>query len=95
VLVQYRPEGDLRTITFVCVLALMVHPSLVWIFGTSLSMPQDLFRSAVLTSAMAPGFNAYIFASMYGRGKRIAASSVLIATRASLLTVWLWLSVLA
>jgi malonate transporter and related proteins len=95
VLVQYRPEGDLRTILFVCALSLLVHPSLVWLFGTSLNLSQDLFRSSVLTAAMAPGFNAYIFANMYGRAKRVAASSVLIATGASILTVWLWLSVLA
>ena len=95
VLVQYRPEGDLRTIGFVCVTALMVHPSIVWLLGGSLGLKQDLFRSGVLNAAMAPGFNAYIFANMYGRAKRVAASSVLIATAASVLTVWFWLLVLS
>ena len=95
VLVQYRPEGDLRAIIFVCMISLLVHPALVWSFGTTLSLPQDLFRSSVLTAAMAPGFNAYIFANMYGRAKRIAASSVLIATGASVLSVWMWLNILA
>lgn len=94
VLVQYRPEGDLRTIFFVCCVSLMLHPSLVWLFGKTLSLPQDLFRSAVLNASMAPGFNAYIFANMYGRAKRVAASSVLIATGASIMTVWVWLTVL-
>lgn len=94
VLVQYRPEGDLRAILFVCVIALLVHPTLVWIFGKAVALPRDLFRSGVLTAAMAPGFNAYIFASIYGRAKRVAASSVLIATGSSLFTVWLWLHVL-
>ncbi len=94
VLVKYKPEGDLRTIAFVCSVALVLHPSLVWLFGTTLSLPQDLFRSAVLNAAMAPGFNAYIFANMYGRAKRVAASSVLIGTAASILTVWMWLSLL-
>jgi len=94
VLVQYRPEGDLRAILFVCVISLMLHPSLVWLFGTSLALPQDPFRSSVLTAAMAPGVNAYIFANMYGRAKRVAASSVLIATGTSILTVWFWLNIL-
>jgi len=94
VLVQYRPEGDLRAILMVCVLALLVHPAITWTLGRSLSVPPDLFRSGVLTSAMAPGVNAYIFANIYGRAKRVAASSVLIATGASLFTVWLWLYVL-
>ncbi|KIC42115.1 malonate transporter [Ruegeria sp. ANG-R] len=94
VLVKYRPEGDLRAIFFVCAISLLLHPSLVWLFGMSLALPQDLFRSGVLTAAMAPGFNAYIFANMYGRAKRVAASSVLIGTAASILTVWLWLTLL-
>jgi len=93
-LVQYRPEGDLRTIAYVCMISLMVHPALVWTFGTTLSLQQDLFRSAVLNASMAPGVNAYIFANMYGRAKRVAASSVLIATGSSLLTVWMWLTLL-
>ncbi|MCI5095177.1 MAG: AEC family transporter [Rhodobacteraceae bacterium] len=94
VLVQYRPEGDLKTIAYVCGISLMVHPALVWTFGKSLSLQQDLFRSGVLNAAMAPGFNAYIFANMYGRAKRVAASSVLIATGLCIVTVWGWLLVL-
>ncbi|QFT59495.1 putative transporter YfdV [Sulfitobacter sp. THAF37] len=95
VLIQYRPEGDKIAITLVCLITLLVHPALVWAFGSALSLPQDAFRSGVLTAAMAPGFNAYIFANMYGRGRRVAASSVLIATALSLLSVWLWLEALA
>jgi predicted permease len=94
VLVKYKPEGDLRTIAYVCGISLMLHPSLVWLLGTSTGLPQDLFRSGVLNAAMAPGFNAYIFANMYGRAKRVAASSVLIGTATSILTVWLWLTLL-
>ncbi len=94
VLVQYRPEGDLRTITYVCAISLLLQPVLVWVFGKAFSLPQDLFRSGVLNAAMAPGFNAYIFANIYGRAKRVAASSVLIGTGASILTVWMWLTLL-
>ena len=94
ILFQYRPEGSLPTIAMVCAIALLVHPAITWGMGTALDLPQDFFRSAVLTASMAPGFNAYIFANMYGRAKRVAASSVLLATAASILTVWLWLSVL-
>ena len=94
VLVQYRPEGDLRAILMVCILALLVHPAITWTLGRAVNVPQDLFRSGVLTASMAPGVNAYIFASIYGRAKRVAASSVLIATGAALVTVWLWLHIL-
>jgi hypothetical protein len=95
VLIQYRPEGDMKTIAMVCVIALLIHPSLVWLFGSAAGLNQELFRAGVLTAAMAPGFNAYIFANLYGRAKRVAASAVLIATGASVLTAWFWLEVLA
>jgi malonate transporter len=95
VLIQYRPEGDMKAIAMVCAIALIVHPALVWTFGTALSLPQDSFRAGVLTAAMAPGFNAYIFANMYGRARRVAASAVLIATACSLISAWFWLEVLA
>ncbi len=94
VLIQYKPEGDKVAIAMVCLIALIVHPALVWSFGTALSVPTDAFKSGVLTAAMAPGFNAYIFANMYGRARRVAASSVLIATVSSIFTVWFWLTVL-
>jgi predicted permease len=94
VLFQYRPEGDLRTIAMVCGIVLLMHPALVWLLGRSLDLPADAFRSGVLTAAMAPGVNAYIFANMYGRAKRVAASSVLLATLGSIVTVWVWLTLL-
>lgn len=94
VLVQYKPEGDLRAIAMVCVIALLLHPTLTWALSTAFRLPDDLFKSGVLTAAMAPGFNAYIFANMYGRARRVAASSVLIATGISLITVWGWLTLL-
>ena len=91
VLVQYRPEGDFRAIAFVCGISLFLHPMLVWTFGSALALQADFFRSAVMNAAMAPGFNAYIFANIYGRAKRVAASSVLVATGLCVLSVWMWL----
>jgi len=94
VLVQYRPEGDMRTIAYICVVSLFVHPAIVWTMGSALEISQSAFRSAVLTSAMAPGINAYVFANMYGRAKRVAASAVLFATAGSVLSAWVWLTLL-
>jgi len=94
VLVQYRPEGDMKTIAMVCIIGLIVHPTLTFGLGSAMKVNEEFFRAGVLTSAMAPGVNAYIFANMYGRARRVAASAVLIATAASVLTVWFWLSVL-
>ena len=94
VLVRYRPEGDLRVVFYVCAVGLVVHPLITRSLGLVLELPVDATRSAVLTAAMAPGVNSYIFANMYGQARRVAASSVLIATALSIGTVWVWLGLL-
>ena len=91
VLVRYRPEGDLRVIFYICAISLLVHPSLVWITGHYFELSDTDFRSAVLTAAMAPGINAYIFANMYGTARRVAASAVLISTALTIITASFWL----
>ena len=95
VLLRYRPEGDMKCIGMVCVCSLIVHPGVAYLLGRyafGLSVP-DL-RSAVITGAMAPGVNAFLFANMYGVAKRVAASAVLIGTVATIVTAWIWLSIL-
>jgi predicted permease len=94
VLVRYRPEGDLRVVLFVCLVALVVHPAITRGLGLAFDLSVEATRSAVLTAAMAPGINSYIFANMYGRARRVAASSVLLATGTSVITIWLWLAVI-
>ncbi len=94
VLVRYRPEGDLRVVAYVCLVALIVHPMITSSLSLAFDLSVDATRSAVITAAMAPGINSYIFANMYGVGRRVAASSVLIATALSILTVWVWLGLL-
>ena len=94
-LVRYRPEGDLRTILMICLISLIVQPSLVFATGTLLNLDKASMRSAVLTASMAPGINAYVFANMYGAARRVNAASVLIATATSIVSIWFWLSILA
>ena len=91
VLVRYRPEGDIRIIFYVCAISLLIHPSLVWLTGRYFELAQTDFRSAILTAAMAPGINAYIFANMYGSAQRISASAVLISTALTIFTASFWL----
>jgi malonate transporter len=94
VLYRYRPEGDMKTIAFVVVLSLGLHPLLTYGFGTALDLDTGALRSAVLTGAMAPGVNAYLFANMYGAARRVAASAVLIGTATTILSATLWLHIL-
>ncbi len=95
VLLRYRPEGDMKAIAMICILSLLVHPALTYLlgrFGFHLDIQQ--MRSAVVTAAMAPGVNAFMFANLYGVAKRVTASAVLIATAASVVTAWGWLALL-
>lgn len=94
VLLRYRPEGDMKTIAFVCGLTLILHPAITYGLGVLLGLSVDQMRSAVVTAAMAPGVNAFLFANMYGVAKRVAASTVLLATGATILTAWGWLHML-
>ena len=95
VLVRYRPDGDLRIVAMITGLSLILHPLITWGLGTqTLGLTVPELRSATVTSAMPPGINAYMFAHMYGVGKRVAATSILVATALSVLSVWFWLQVL-
>ena len=85
----------MKTIAMVCALSILVHPAITyclsrWVFDLNITQ----MRSAVVTSSMAPGVNAYLFAHLYGVAKRVNASAVLIATSLSILTIWGWLHVL-
>lgn len=95
VLVRYRPAGDARAIALVCAASLILHPAVTWALATGVfRLDTASLRSAVITAAMAPGVNAYLFAHMYGAGQRVAASAVLIATGLTLFTAWGWLQIL-
>lgn len=94
VLYLYRPEGDLKIVAFLCVVSLIVHPAMTWTLGSAFGLETDAFRSAILTAASAPGINAYVFANLYGVGKRVAATTVLVGTSLSIFTVWGWLALL-
>jgi malonate transporter and related proteins len=95
VLWRYRPEGDKGAIAMVVFASLVLHPVVAYAlarFGFGLGV--EGLRSVTITAAMAPGVNAYMFAHMYGVGKRVSASAVLVATGLSIFTTWGWLHVL-
>jgi malonate transporter and related proteins len=94
VLFRYRPEGDMRLIAYACAVSLIAHPAITWGMAVWTGLGTGPFRSAVLTAAMAPGVNAYLFANMYGRARRVAASTVLVATALCALSAWVWMALL-
>ncbi|WP_199260141.1 AEC family transporter [Paracoccus binzhouensis] len=94
ILYRYRPEGEARAIALCCAASLLLHPAVTFGLSKLFGLGVAEIRSAVITAAMAPGVNAYLFASIYGVAKRVSASAVLVATALSILTIWFWLSVL-
>ena len=94
VLVSFRVEGDSKIILMICSISLFLHPAIVFFAGKALHLDQAALRSAVLTASMAPGVNTYVFANMYNASRRVTASSVLVATAASIFTIWIWLQLL-
>lgn len=94
ILVRYRPEGDMLAIAMCCVCGLIIHPAITFGLAAAGGLDTAGMRSAVLTAAMAPGVNAYLFADLYGAARRVAASTVLLATAMSILTIWMWLAIL-
>ena len=94
VLNRYRPAGDMRAILMVCVLSLVLHPAVTFGIGRLFGLTTDHMRSAVVTAAMAPGVNAFLYAHLYGAAQRVSASAVLIGTALCIFTTWGWLHVL-
>lgn len=94
VLRRYKPEGDSKTILFICTLSIAVQPALTLVMAQWMDLPENYMRSAVLSAAVAPGINTYMFATLYGRAMRVAASSVLLATALSILSISAWLIIL-
>ncbi len=96
ILVRYRLADRLGETCVVLVLKLLVHPGIAYLLATQMfDLSIEFTRAAVMTGAMAPGVNVYVFASMYDRAKGTAANAVLLGTALSILSVSFWLLVLA
>lgn len=93
ILVRYKMADSLAEAGSISIVSLFVHPTLAWAICQLLGVEDHLMRMVVLVAAMAPGLNAYLFATLYQRGQGTAASLVLLATVMSVFTVsfWLWL----
>ncbi len=94
VLHRYRIGGSMGEITMIACLSLFIQPAITLLLGHQLGLDQQVIKSVVLMSAIAPGLNAYLFASMYQRGVEIAASTVLVTTILAVFTLSGWLVIL-
>lgn len=95
VLVKYKLSSNLGEVSMVSFNMLILHPVMAYILGRYVfNVGNDLLKVIVLLAAMPPGMNAYAFADLYGRAKGIAASSVLLATALSVMSISVWLVIL-
>lgn len=90
----YRIAGALPEASVGVLLKLVIHPLLVWLLSTQVFEIDPLWRDvAVLMAAMPVGMNVYLMAQRYHSGTAQAATSVLLSTALSVLSVGgvLWL----
>jgi len=95
ILTRYALRASLGESGMILTLSLVLHPTIGYVLAAHVfHLSEDFVRAVVVTAAMAPGVNTYIFASIYGRGQAQAASSVLLGTGLSVLTASAWLTLL-
>ena len=93
VLSQYRIRSALGEAFAITLISCLIHPAIAYTLSMHVfELEMAFVRSATIMAAMAPGVNAYVFASMYQRAQPEAATAVILATAISVVTVsgWLW-----
>jgi len=93
-LTKYSLKASIGEASSISASSLVLHPGISFAVCRLLDVPAELTSAVVLMAAMAPGVNAYLFASMYHRGQSTAASTVLLGTGVSILSVSIWLWIL-
>jgi malonate transporter len=93
ILTRYSLTASFREISTLSFVSLIIHPLISFTLCRVLDVDTQTTKNVVLLASMAPGMNAYLFASMYQRGQAIAASTVLFATVSSVfsISIWLWI----
>lgn len=95
VMTRYAIHANLEESAMIAVLSLGLHPAIAYVLSYHVfGLPEEFVRAAVMTAAMAPGVNTYVFASLYNRGQAQAASSIVLCTGLLVVTAAVWLTIL-
>ena len=95
VLVRYGIAPNIGETAMVLTLRLIIHPCIALLMATQVfNLSTATTQVIVLTAAMSPGINTYVFANMYNRAKATAASGVLLGTLGAVVSVPIWLAIL-
>ena len=92
---RYGLRGDLLASSILTVISLVVQPAIVWLVTTRLGLPDLWVKGAVLTAAAPAGVNAYLFATYFKVGEKLAATTILLSTMLSVFTLSAWLLILS
>ena len=95
VLTQYKEKviNSLPHSIMIAFISLFIQPLLTVYFGRNIFIiTEEELRSAIITAAMAPGVNAFIFSNMYKKSIEIAASSVILCTAISIFSTAMWIA---
>ncbi|MFK5978188.1 MAG: AEC family transporter [Rhizobiaceae bacterium] len=94
-LTRYKLNDRIGETSMITAVSLILHPTLVLLITHFiLDLPKIYVQASVIISAMPPGINGYIFASLYNRAVSVAASSLVMANVFSVITITGWLLLL-
>ena len=95
VIVQYKLSQNMKKVSFISIFSLLIHPLLTFTIGKfGFGLPIEILQSIIITAAMAPGINAFIFASIYEKEMDVAAASILVCTPLSIFATSVWITIL-
>lgn len=95
ILTRYQIRREASEALMVAGFSLIVHPALAWwLAGPMLGLEPTQVRTVVVLAAMPAGLNGYIFATLYNRAVGTNASSALLGTALSVMTISIWLALL-
>ena len=75
-LTRYGIRGDLSSSTLVSLLSLLLMPAIVYGLGVAI-LPPVWLKAAVITAACPAGINAFLLATHFQSGERLAATVIL------------------
>ena len=94
-IVKYNLSKNFRKISLIIIASLFMHPLITFAIGHfGFNLSTEILRGAIITSAMGPGINAFIFSSIYEQEKEVVAGAVLICTPLSIFGTLLWIAIL-
>ena len=92
-LTRYGLRGDLLSSIVVSVLSLTLMPGIVYAIGVEL-LPPLWLKVAVLTAACPAGINSYLFAVYFKSNEKLAATTIVVSTLMSVVSLGAWLAIL-